>query len=148
MLFVSQWDTAGEEKFDSLTNFYCRGAAAALICYDITNFESFASLQRWVDKIVNEADKNCVIVLVGNKLDLAEADPSRRKVDVAEAKRYASSIGAQLIEVSAKSGTNVNKAFEEAVRLCFEKNTSQAQQRQQSTVSLSSESESSSGCCK
>ena len=62
------WDTAGEEKFDSLTNFYCRNATAALVCYDITNYETFANLQRWVDKITLEAEKNCSMILVGNKL--------------------------------------------------------------------------------
>jgi small GTP-binding protein len=60
-------DTAGEEKFDSLTNFYCRNATAALVCYDITSYETFTNLQRWVDKITLEAEKNCSLILVGNK---------------------------------------------------------------------------------
>src|SRR5690242_16023314 len=45
------WDTAGEEKFDSLANFYCRQARAAIICYDITNYSTFRSLPHWVDKV-------------------------------------------------------------------------------------------------
>lgn len=79
------WDTAGEEKFDSLTNFYCRGAQAAVVCYgthththgyevltfflslDVTNAASFHSLDRWLSKLEAEADDNCVIVICGNK---------------------------------------------------------------------------------
>lgn len=118
------WDTAGEEKFDSLTNFYCRNAAAALVCYDITNAESFAGLQRWIDKVQIEAEKNAVIVIVGNKYDLVEADPKLRKVDINEVKRYAQTIragGVTVMEVSAKTGYNINSVFETIVRLCFER---------------------------
>eukprot|EP00954_Amorphochlora_amoebiformis_P012393 969053-Amorphochlora_amoeboformis.AAC.2 len=69
------WDTAGEdvkttsppEKFDSLTNFYCRNARAALVCYDITNRASFTGIQKWVDKVKQEADPNCAMLIVGNK---------------------------------------------------------------------------------
>jgi len=121
------WDTAGEEKFDSLTNFYCRNARAALICYDITNYASFEGLQHWVQKITNEAEKNCAVVLVGNKLDLVEEEESLRKVEFTEAKKYADSIDANVIEASAKSGKNVADIFCKVVGMCFE--------RQQSSLS-------------
>jgi len=115
------WDTAGEEKFDSLTNFYCRNARAALICYDMTSYETFAGLQRWVDKINLEAEKNCAIIIVGNKADLCEGDESARKVSLAEAKRYAATINADVLEASAKSGVNINEMFEQVVEMCFER---------------------------
>jgi GTPase SAR1 family protein len=102
-----------------LTNFYCRNANAAIICYDITNYDSFAGLQRWVDKIVKETE-NCCIVLVGNKLDLVEKYPEYRKVDFAEAKRYATTLNAEVMEVSAKSGHNVTEVFLKMVRSCSE----------------------------
>jgi len=115
------WDTAGEEKFDSLTNFYCRNARAALICYDITNYESFQGLGRWVEKIHNEAEPNCAILIIGNKADVVEDREDLRKVSLAEAKRYASSINAHVLEASAKSGKNIREAFEQVVRMCFER---------------------------
>jgi len=121
MVNLAIWDTAGEEKFDALTSFYCRGAACALICYDITAVDTFHSLQRWVDKLSNEADPNCSIVIVGNKVDLAEANPSTRRVDMGEARRYAHSIGASVLEVSAKTGVNVNEAFQHVTTVCIEK---------------------------
>eukprot|EP00808_Paulinella_micropora_P005517 g5728.t1 len=119
------WDTAGEEKFDSLTNFYCRGAKAALICYDVTDEKSFNNkgLSKWVDKIKNEAEENCVILIVGNKLDLVETDPNLRQVNLAEAQRYAKSVGAHVIEASAKSGQNIDKIFQTVVQLALERQT-------------------------
>jgi len=113
------WDTAGEEKFDSLTNFYCRNARAALICYDITNYGTFQGLQRWVDKIAMEAEPNCAIIIVGNKFDLVENDPDSRKVEFSEAKRYAKSIGAEVYEASAATGKNVNDLFTKVGVFCF-----------------------------
>jgi len=114
------WDTAGEEKFDSLTNFYCRQARAALVCYDITNLPSFQGLQKWVEKLQAEAEKNCAIVLVGNKLDTVKDKPELRKVDFAIAQRYASSINAVVVEASAKTGENVNAMFNQVVLRCLE----------------------------
>lgn len=115
------WDTAGEEKFDSLTNFYCRNATAALVCYDITNYDTFANLQRWVDKITLEAEKNCSMILVGNKLDLVEANPSARRVPLEEAKRYGASVNAMVVEASAKSGDSIAHTFEQVVSIYFER---------------------------
>lgn len=66
---LAVWDTAGEERFDSLTNFYCRQSRAALVVYDVTDRASFAALDRWCDKVVAEAHERCVVILVGNKVD-------------------------------------------------------------------------------
>jgi len=116
------WDTAGEEKFDSLTNFYCRGARAAVICYDVTQKSTFDGLDRWVQKVTSQANENCAIILVGNKLDLVESDPSQRRVSSAEAKAFADKIGADFIEASAQSSKNVAPAFERVVHSSFIKN--------------------------
>ena len=116
---VARQDTAGEERFDALTNFYCRGAACAVVCYDITAHDTFEGLARWVDKLRGE--ENCCLVLAGNKLDAVEQNPSLRKVELAEAKAYAASIGAEVLEVSAKTGTNVSEAFSQVVNTAFER---------------------------
>jgi len=86
------WDTAGEEKFDSLTNFYCRGARAALVCYDITHYGSFDGIQKWVDKVKQEADPNCAMLIVGNKLDLVESGEAARAVNLADVQVYSKTI--------------------------------------------------------
>jgi len=115
------WDTAGEEKFDSLTNFYCRNAKAAIICYDITSLATFTGLQRWVDKISMEAEQNCAIVIVGNKFDLVEDNPDMRKVDFGDAKKFAKQIGAEAFEVSACTGKNVGEIFNKVVLTCLQR---------------------------
>ena len=134
------WDTAGEEKFDSLTNFYCRNAVAALICYDITSADSFASLPRWIEKVCAEADPECQIVLLGNKLDFVNENASARRVETGEVRRLAAQLverqssGASsskftrvpVFEASAKSGDGVTQAFEALVELCVERSLQQA----------------------
>ena len=143
------WDTAGEEKFDSLTNFYCRNAKAALICYDVTNAETFRGLQRWVDKITLEADQNCALIIVGNKLDAAQENPSSRQVDLNEAKRYAASIGAQVVEASAKTGENVPQTFFNVVQMAFDRHGTGLKQGSKRGVDLDGKSKDEEGskCC-
>ena len=89
------------------------------MCYDVTGHDTFTGLERWVDKLRGE--ENCCIVIVGNKLDAVEQNPSLRKVELAEAKRYAASIGAEVMEVSAKTGANVSDAFVNVVNTAFER---------------------------
>ncbi len=59
------WDTAGQERYRSLAPMYYRGAAAAIIVYDITNPDSFAGAKSWVKELQRRGDTNVVIVLVG-----------------------------------------------------------------------------------
>eukprot|EP00472_Partenskyella_glossopodia_P014878 CAMPEP_0197516120 /NCGR_PEP_ID=MMETSP1318-20131121/999_1 /TAXON_ID=552666 /ORGANISM="Partenskyella glossopodia, Strain RCC365" /LENGTH=197 /DNA_ID=CAMNT_0043064639 /DNA_START=162 /DNA_END=755 /DNA_ORIENTATION=- len=115
------WDTAGEEKFDSLTNFYCRNARAALVCYDVTNRASFTGIQKWVDKVKQEADPNCAMLIVGNKVDLVDANDSARRVELSEVQRYAEGLGASVMEVSAKTGQNITKIFERVVETALQR---------------------------
>ncbi len=94
-----------------------------IIPLDITSLESFTNLQRWVDKVVSEAERNAAIVIVGNKLDLVESNPSLRRVDTKEAMRYAAKINATLFESSAKNGMNVDQIFETLVNHALERQT-------------------------
>lgn len=82
-------DTAGQERFRSVTRSYYRGAAGALLCYDITSRESFNSLKNWLTEVRNLASPNIFIVLVGNKKDLELA----REVSFQEAIDFAKDNG-------------------------------------------------------
>ena len=64
------WDTAGQESFRSITRSYYRGAAGALLVYDITRRETFNHLTRWLEEARQNASTNMVIMLIGNKSDL------------------------------------------------------------------------------
>lgn len=65
------WDTAGTERFRSVSRSYYRGAAGAILCYDITSHNSFRALQPFLNDARALASPNLTTVLVGNKLDLA-----------------------------------------------------------------------------
>ena len=64
------WDTAGQESFRSITRSYYRGAAGALLVYDITRRETFNHLANWLEDARQHANPNMTIMLIGNKSDL------------------------------------------------------------------------------
>ena len=101
------WDTAGQERYHSLAPMYYRGAAAAIVVYDITSPLSFQRAKNWVRELQRAGNANIVIALAGNKCDLA----SKRKVELDEAKAYAEENGIFHMETSAKTAMNVNDLF-------------------------------------
>ncbi|OMJ89225.1 hypothetical protein SteCoe_8611 [Stentor coeruleus] len=101
------WDTAGQESFRSITRGYYRGAAAALLTFDITRRDTFLSLSRWLEETKNNGNPNMVIVLVANKVDL----DSQRVVSREEAEKFAKENKMSYIETSAKTAFNVNETF-------------------------------------
>eukprot|EP01083_Nonionella_stella_P063911 166072_1 len=101
------WDTAGQERFKSLTSLYYRNASAALIVYDITNYESFVSALRWI-KELHEYDEEIVVALCGNKLDLC----AQRKVSYQEVKEWVMHNNIAVFgETSAKTNVNITQMF-------------------------------------
>ena len=79
------WDTAGQERYHSLAPMYYRGAAAAIVVYDITNRDTFQRAKQWVKELQRQGNPNIVIALAGNKSDLN----SKRKVEPEEAESCA-----------------------------------------------------------
>tara|TARA_B110000208_G_C11679924_1_gene398354 strand:+ start:63 stop:851 length:789 start_codon:yes stop_codon:yes gene_type:complete len=99
------WDTAGQESFRSITRSYYRGAAGALLVYDITRRETFNHLTRWLQEARQNANSNMVIMLIGNKSDLDH----RRAVSTEEGEQFATENGLVFLETSAKSAHNVEE---------------------------------------
>eukprot|EP01038_Epipyxis_sp_PR26KG_P008570 gene8570-11580_t len=101
------WDTAGQEKYHSLAPMYYRGAAAAIIVYDITRANTFKTLKNWVEELKSKGPKDIALAIAGNKADLEY----EREVDKAMAQAYAEEIGAMYVETSAKDDLNVQDIF-------------------------------------
>ncbi|XP_011097022.1 ras-related protein RHN1 [Sesamum indicum] len=101
------WDTAGQERYHSLAPMYYRGAAAAIIVYDITSSDSFARAKKWVQELQKQGNPNMVMALAGNKCDLED----KRNVTAEEARGYADENGLFFFETSAKTAVNVNDIF-------------------------------------
>lgn len=106
------WDTAGQERYRSLAPMYYRGAAAAIVVYDVTNKDSFNGAKSWVKELQRRGDPNVVIALAGNKADLE----GRRQVQYEEAHAYAEENGIVHMETSAKSALNVKSIFIEIAK--------------------------------
>ena len=72
------WDTGGSERFRSMVSLYYRDAAAAIICYDLSDDKSFTSVHFWINEMITNNDREeFVMSLAGNKCDI---DPNQRKI--------------------------------------------------------------------
>jgi len=101
------WDTAGQEKFRTITSSYYRGAHGIIIAYDITDEASFSHVRGWFQEIERYAQDNVRKLLVGTKCDLE----SKRVVDKARGQQLADELNVPFVETSSKNSTNVEQAF-------------------------------------
>ncbi|XP_012489268.1 ras-related protein Rab11A [Gossypium raimondii] len=101
------WDTAGQERYRAVTSAYYRGAVGAMLVYDISKRQTFDHIPRWLEELRGHADKNIVIILIGNKSDLE----NQRAVSTEDAKEFAQKEGLFFLETSALEATNVEVAF-------------------------------------
>uniref|UniRef100_A0A8B9QJ84 Ras-related protein Rab-25 n=1 Tax=Apteryx owenii TaxID=8824 RepID=A0A8B9QJ84_APTOW len=106
------WDTAGLERYRAITSAYYRGAVGALVVFDITKHQTYEAVERWLKELYDHAEATIVVMLVGNKTDLAQA----REVPAEEAKMFADSKGLLFAETSALDSTNVEQAFETVLK--------------------------------
>ena len=102
---VKIWDTAGQEKFKSLTRNFYKNSHGVIICYDVTNRQSFENIETWVDSIKDNSASNIKMVLVGNKIDL------EREVTTEEGERLAQYYHVPFFETSAKTNIGINECF-------------------------------------
>nr|CAD7443521.1 unnamed protein product [Timema bartmani] len=110
------WDTAGQERFRAVTRSYYRGAAGALMVYDITRRSTYNHLSSWLTDTRNLTNPSTVIFLIGNKCDLE----AQRDVTYEEAKQFADENGLMFVEASAKTGENVEEAFLETAKKIYQ----------------------------
>ncbi|UJR15742.1 hypothetical protein I4U23_002677 [Adineta vaga] len=100
------FDTAGQERYRSVTHSYYRDAHALLLLYDITSYSSFENISSWLSEIKEFTQNDIIIMLIGNKVD-----KSQRVVSREAGERLARDFQISFLETSAKTGQNVELAF-------------------------------------
>ena len=107
------WDTAGQEKYRSVTKMFYKDADVAILVYDITNKYSFEELQKyWVQQVKDSSPKDIILAIIANKSDLIE----KEQVDEADARNYANKINALFALTSAKNNFGVDDLFLEIAK--------------------------------
>lgn len=72
VIILNLWDTAGQERFKSLIPSYIKDSAVAIVCYDVTNAESFTSVEKWIEDAKAIREDDVLLILVGNKSDMEQ----------------------------------------------------------------------------
>lgn len=111
------WDTAGQEKYKSLSPIYCRGAAAAVVTFDLTNHDTFEKLEQWTNLVSEVSGTDTVIFIAANKCDLT----MKAQVTDEEMKTWTEARGYQLVKTSAKTGDGVFELFRAVAEALYRK---------------------------
>lgn len=105
---VQLWDTAGEEKYRSITKTLFLRVQGIITIFDITKEETFINLKSWINSIKEECGNNMPILIIGNKCDLTEY----RVVKKETAYKYAKKEKIEYIETSSKTGENIKNSVD------------------------------------
>ncbi|XP_070208202.1 ras-related protein Rab-20-like isoform X2 [Littorina saxatilis] len=140
---VAVWDTAGDEKYAGLSQFYCRSAGAAILAFDMNDPKTFESLWARFTPMLGAANENCLRVVVGTKMDTVT--PETREITVEDGKRLAREFNEHIdisktpfepyFETSSKDGRGVQDVFDYIFQYCLP--LSDDQRKSQSKVSRS-----------
>lgn len=119
IITLSLWDICGKESFKPLRSVFYKGAAGALLVFDISNRQTLKKINEWLSEIRIFAGENIPFILVGNKVDLIRDDNNIRKA----AEKLATEEATIYIETSAKNNTNIEKIFVDLIKLIIDKRT-------------------------
>ncbi|MFX1391040.1 MAG: GTP-binding protein [Promethearchaeota archaeon] len=108
------WDIGGQPQFHKLRTIYFKGSNAALGVFDLSSSQTLLKIPGWVSSIKKTVKKTIPMLLLGNKVDL------ERDVDREEAEDLAKRLNCEYLETSAKTGENVEIAFEKIAKACLE----------------------------
>jgi small GTP-binding protein len=114
-LKINYIDTAGQEKFKSISENYLKGTDGVILVFDLTNKETLDLVNYWADCIKKNNRDNIGMILFGNKSDL-END---RDVTYEEGKNLADKLGCQYYEGSAMNGDNVEFVMNEIAKISY-----------------------------
>jgi len=101
------WDTAGQDRFRTITSSYYRGAQGIIVVFDVTDRDSFEHVSAWMAEVERYAGSDVNTLLIGNKKDLED----QRAVTFEEGEALAQTYKIRYVETSAKENVNVEEAF-------------------------------------
>ena len=147
---VQLWDTAGQERFKSLAMTYYRKAFGILLLFDVTKRSCFIACKNYLEEVRINSDKNCVIYLIGNKIDLA----NERQISKEEAELFAEKENIKYVETSAAKNLKVTDVFTSLLNDIYEKKKEENKNKlflqREANIGLTkniNKSNNSSGCC-
>lgn len=105
------WDTAGQDRFKTITQNYYKGAQGIIMAYAINDRNSFNNIDMWMKQIKEHASEGVCVMLVGTKCDI-----QNRTVEHSEGKKLADFYGVPFFETSAKNDINIEETFETMTR--------------------------------
>ena len=112
------WDTAGQEKYQTITKTFYKDAQAIVLVYDLTSRASYEEAKNvWLEEARKNGDLNAVYLLIGNKSDIQ----GKLEVPVEEVNKFAKDQGLLSFQCSAKTGENVETAFFELTKQIYKK---------------------------
>ena len=101
------WDTAGQEKFQSIVKSYIRDVNVCILVFDVNHMKTFQNLKKWLDQVIYITGvDNTVLQVVGNKTDLKGREVPREMVE-----EFCNEHNLDYIECSAKNDENIEKVF-------------------------------------
>lgn len=109
---VQIWDTAGQAQFRKMAPMYYKNAAAAIVCYDVSNPKSFTVMKEWLNELREKATGEMALAIAATKSDLADELSMAEIVPASEAKDFAAEVGAIFVDTSARNNSNVNLLFQ------------------------------------
>ena len=136
------YDTAGQERYRSIVQNYYKGADGIILMYDITNKNSFESIEQWINNIKESSNyENIGLVIVGNKCDLE----NKRVVKKEEKELLEKKIEMKIIEASAKLDINVKESFNLLIDKMIEKKSNKFSLS--NTIKIKNEGKKTGDCC-
>ena len=140
---VNYTDTAGQEKFRSISINYIKGSNGVILVFDITNKESFELLETWMNELKENNKVDISKVLIGNKSDLEDM----RQVQKEDAEKFAETIGCKYFEGSAKTGENIFEALNEIARITYFSVKDNEEEMNRDSVAIKKDKEPKKKCC-
>ena len=107
-VLIKIWDSAGQERFKTVTKQYYKNAEGIMIIYDVTSEDSFSLIEEWFKSIIENKRKDSQVILIANKTDSVN-----RVISQEQGESLAKKYEVKYYETSALSGENVDKAFTE-----------------------------------